>query len=80
MIDVCLTGAFLVMKHAGRHLGEGGTVVSLTSLNARQPAIGMSSYCAAKAGLSMLTEVAALEMGPRGIRVNAVAPASCTPR
>ena len=48
VIDVCLTGAFLVMKHAGRHLGEGGTVVSLTSLNARQPAIGMSSYCAAK--------------------------------
>lgn len=74
VIDVCLTGAFLVLKHAGRHLGEGGTVVSLTSLNARQPAIGMSAYCAAKAGLSMLTEVAALEMGPRGIRVNAVAP------
>lgn len=74
VVDVCLTGAFLVLKHAGRHLGEGGSVVSLTSLNARQPAIGMSAYCAAKAGLSMLTEVAALELGPRGIRVNAVAP------
>jgi len=74
VIDVCLTGAFLVIKHAGRHLGEGGTLVSLTSLNARQPAIGMSAYCAAKAGLSMLTEVAALELGPRGVRVNAVAP------
>lgn len=74
VVDVCLTGAFLVLKHAGRHLGDGGSVVSLTSLNARQPAIGMSAYCAAKAGLSMLTQVAALEMGPRGIRVNAVAP------
>lgn len=74
VVDVCLTGAFLVIKHAGRHLREGATVVSLTSLNARQPAIGMSAYCAAKAGLSMLTEVAALELGPRGIRVNAVAP------
>jgi NAD(P)-dependent dehydrogenase (short-subunit alcohol dehydrogenase family) len=74
VVDVCLTGGFLVIKHAGRHLGEGGTVVSLTSLNARQPAIGMSAYCAAKAGLSMLTQVAALELGPRGIRVNAVAP------
>jgi 3-oxoacyl-[acyl-carrier protein] reductase len=74
VVDVCLTGSFLVLKHAGRHLGEGGSVVSLTSLNARQPAIGMSAYCAAKAGLSMLTQVAALELGPRGIRVNAVAP------
>lgn len=74
VVDVCLTGAFLVIKHAGRHLGGGGALVSLTSLNARQPAIGMSAYCSAKAGLSMLTEVAALELGPRGIRVNAVAP------
>jgi 3-oxoacyl-[acyl-carrier protein] reductase len=74
VVDVCLNGAFLVIKHAGRHLGEGGTLVSLTSLNARQPAVGMSAYCAAKAGLSMLTQVAALELGPRGIRVNAVAP------
>ncbi|WP_396926199.1 SDR family NAD(P)-dependent oxidoreductase [Mycolicibacterium sp.] len=74
VIDVCLTGAFLVIKHAGRHLREGGALVSLTSLNARQPAIGMSAYCSAKAGLSMLTQVAALELGPRGIRVNAVAP------
>lgn len=74
VVDVCLNGAFLVMKHAGRHLGEGGALVSLTSLNARQPAVGMSAYCAAKAGLSMLTQVAALELGPRGIRVNAVAP------
>jgi 3-oxoacyl-[acyl-carrier protein] reductase len=74
VVDVCLTGGFLVIKHAGRHLHEGGTIVSLTSLNARQPAIGMSAYCAAKAGLSMLTQVAALELGPRGIRVNAVAP------
>ena len=74
VIDVCLTGAFLVIKHAGRHLGEGGSLVSLTSLNARQPAIGMSAYCSAKAGLSMLTQVAALELGPHGVRVNAVAP------
>ncbi len=74
VVDACLTGGFLVLKHAGLHLREGGTIVSLTSLNARQPAIGMSAYCAAKAGLSMLTEVAALELGPRGIRVNAVAP------
>lgn len=74
VIDVCLNGAFIVAKHAGRHLREGGSLVQISSLNGRQPAAGMSAYCAAKAGLSMLTQVAALEMGPRGIRVNAVAP------
>ncbi|MGV0836076.1 SDR family NAD(P)-dependent oxidoreductase [Mycolicibacterium thermoresistibile] len=74
VIDVSLTGAFIVAKHAGRQLREGGTLVSISSLNARQAAAGMSAYCAAKAGLSMLTQVAALELAPRGIRVNAVAP------
>jgi 3-oxoacyl-[acyl-carrier protein] reductase len=74
VIDVCLTGAFIVAKHAGRTLRPGGVLVSISSLNGRQPAAGMSAYCAAKAGLSMLTQVAALELGPKGIRVNAVAP------
>ena len=74
VIDVCLNGAFIVAKHAGRALREGGSLVSISSLNGRQPAAGMSAYCAAKAGLSMLTQVAALELGPRGVRVNAVAP------
>ncbi|MGA8257987.1 MAG: SDR family oxidoreductase [Nocardioides sp.] len=74
VLDVCLTGAFLVLKHAGRRMTEGGSLVSLTSLNGRQPGAGLAAYCSAKAGLAMLTEVAALELGPRGIRVNAVAP------
>jgi NAD(P)-dependent dehydrogenase (short-subunit alcohol dehydrogenase family) len=74
IIDCCLTGGFIVMKHAGRQLREGGSLVSITSLNARLAAPGMSAYCSAKAGLAMLTHVGALEMGPRGIRVNAVSP------
>lgn len=74
VIDVCLNGAFIVAKYAGRHLRDGGALVSISSLNARQPALGMAAYCSAKAGLSMLTEVAALEFAARGIRVNAVAP------
>lgn len=74
VVDVCLNGAFIVAKYAGQHLRDGGALVSISSLNGRQPAAGMSAYCAAKAGLSMLTQVAALELAPRGIRVNAVAP------
>jgi NAD(P)-dependent dehydrogenase (short-subunit alcohol dehydrogenase family) len=74
VLDVCLTGGFVVLKHAGRRIGAGGSVISIASLNARQPGIGMAAYCAAKAGLAMLTEVAALELAPRGVRVNAISP------
>ena len=74
VVDVCLTGAFLVLKHAGRRVADGGSLVSLSSLNARQPGTGLAAYCAAKAGLVALTEVTALELGSRGVRVNAVAP------
>lgn len=74
VVDVNLTGAFLVIKHAGQRIDDGGAIVSLSSLNARQPGPGLVAYCAAKAGLVMLTEVSALELGHRGVRVNAVAP------
>ena len=49
VVDVCLTGAFLVIKHAAPRLGKGGALVSISSLNGRQPAAAMSAYCAAKA-------------------------------
>ena len=53
---------------------RGGSVVSIASLHARQPGTGMAAYCSATAGLAMLTEVAALELAGRGVRVNAVSP------
>ena len=50
VVDVCLTGSFLVIKHAAPRLRDGGALVSISLLNARQPAAAMSAYCAAKAG------------------------------
>lgn len=73
-VDLCLTGAFLVTKHAGRVLNQGGSLIGIASLNARQPAAGFAGYCAAKAGMVMLAEVAALELAERGIRVNSISP------
>ncbi|MEE4021442.1 SDR family NAD(P)-dependent oxidoreductase [Gordonia sp. PKS22-38] len=73
-IDVCLTGAFLVLKHAGQRIADGGSIVVISSLNGRQPGAGMGAYCASKAGVTMLVEVAALELASRGVRVNAVSP------
>ncbi len=74
VVDVCLTGAFLVFKHGGRAVRDGGSMVAIASLNARQPGRGMAAYGAAKAGLVMLAQVAALELGERGVRVNTISP------
>lgn len=74
IIDLCLTGVFLTVKHAGRAMNDGGSIVNIASLNAIQPAAGMAAYCTAKAGVAMLTKVAAMELGDRRIRVNTVAP------
>ena len=74
VLDVCLTGPFLTIKHAAPAMTAGGSIVVTTSLNAVQPGAAMAAYCSAKAGAAMLVQVAALELGPAGIRVNAVAP------
>jgi NAD(P)-dependent dehydrogenase (short-subunit alcohol dehydrogenase family) len=74
IIDLCVTGVFLTIKHAGLVMSDGGSIVAISSLNGIQPSAGMSAYCTAKAGVIMLTKVAAMELGSRGIRVNAVGP------
>ena len=74
VIDVNLLGPLLTTKHAARHMPEGGSIVLTASLNAVQPAARMSAYCCSKAALAMLAQVAALELGPAGIRVNAIGP------
>jgi NAD(P)-dependent dehydrogenase (short-subunit alcohol dehydrogenase family) len=74
IIDLCLTGVFLTVKHSARVMNDGGSIVNIASLNAIQPSAGMSAYCTAKAGVAMFTKVAAMELGHRSIRVNTVAP------
>ena len=74
VIEVNLLGPMLTVKHAARHMTQGGSIILTASLNAVQPAGGMSAYCCSKAGLAMLAEVAALELGRAGIRVNAIGP------
>ena len=74
IIDVTLTGVMLTVKHAGRVMSDSGAIVAIASINATMPGVGLSAYNAAKAGVVMLTRIAAMELAPRGIRVNAVAP------
>ena len=74
VIDLNLTGVFLSVKHEALRMADGGSIVNIASLNARQPAVGFAAYCTSKAGVEMLTKVAAMDLAERRIRVNAIAP------
>ena len=77
VIDVDLTGSFLVGQEAARRMiaaGRGGRIINVTSVHEHVPLVGSSAYCAAKGGLGLLTKVMALELAEHGITVNAVAP------
>jgi len=71
---VNLGGVFRGMRIAANRLADGGRIVSLSSsvVGLYQPNYGL--YAATKAAVEALTKVLAKELGPRGIRVNAVAP------
>ncbi len=70
-------GAFLATRSVARQMivqGHGGSIVDIASIEGLQPAFAHSHYAASKAALLMHARAAALELGPHGIRVNAVAP------
>ncbi|MCM4077623.1 SDR family oxidoreductase [Paractinoplanes hotanensis] len=62
------------IREAAPLLRDGGRVVTISTLNTVSQAPGLALYCASKAALEQITAVAARELGPRGITVNAVSP------
>ncbi|GAB3199086.1 D-threitol dehydrogenase [Nocardioides hungaricus] len=75
-IDVNLTGSFLTLKATmDELLSTGGNAVLISSDGGVAGAQDFSAYCASKHGVIGLMRCAALDYGPRGVRVNAVAPA-----
>jgi NAD(P)-dependent dehydrogenase (short-subunit alcohol dehydrogenase family) len=63
-----------LLEAALPYLGSGASVINISSVNARLPAMGANSYSASKAALETWTRGAAKRLGPQGIRVNAIAP------
>jgi NAD(P)-dependent dehydrogenase (short-subunit alcohol dehydrogenase family) len=76
VLDVDLVGAYIVSRAAGKRMVERGSgcIVNITSINADTPSLGTNAYAAAKAGLANMTQLMSLELGPKGIRINAVSP------
>jgi len=78
VLDVNVNGAFWCARQAARQMieqGDGGVIVNVTSIDALHPTSqGMSHYTTSKHALWGLTKCLALELGPRGVRANAVAP------
>ncbi|HEY1854780.1 MAG TPA: SDR family NAD(P)-dependent oxidoreductase [Solirubrobacterales bacterium] len=71
---VNLDGAFHVLQAAAPHLPAAGSFTAISSIDSQSPVDGLAHYCASKAGLEALVRSAALELGPAGIRCNAVLP------
>ncbi|WP_411887038.1 SDR family NAD(P)-dependent oxidoreductase [Hydrocarboniphaga effusa] len=76
IMDVNLRGAFVVLKHVLPVMmrQRSGSIVNMSSVGGMRPAVGSAAYIVGKAGLNMLTRIAALEYVDHGIRINAVAP------
>ena len=75
MMNVNLRAVFHLMQLASPHLIKSkGNIVNISSVTGLRSFPGVLAYCVSKAGLDQLTRCAALELAPKGVRVNAVNP------
>jgi 3-oxoacyl-[acyl-carrier protein] reductase len=71
---VNVRGLLLATKYAAARMAQGGSIINISSINAREPVPEGAVYSATKAAVEAVTKALARELGPRGIRVNAIAP------
>lgn len=72
--DINVLGPLLVIRAAVPHLGRGGSIINIGSNVTRVLPAGSAVYTGTKGAIDAITGVLARELGPRGIRVNAVSP------
>lgn len=76
VLRVNLTGCFLGTRAAARMLARGGAIVNVSSVSARIALRDNAHYGATKGGIESFSRHAAIDLAPRGVRVNCVAPGS----
>lgn len=74
LISTNLKGAFWGCKAAASAMQSGGSIINISSIAGKRGSANNSAYCASKFGVNGLTQSLAKELGPRGIRVNALCP------
>ncbi|WP_110206845.1 SDR family NAD(P)-dependent oxidoreductase [Nocardioides daejeonensis] len=77
VIRINLRGPFLMTRAFGRVMadsGNGGAIINISSIGGKLGGPGTGAYSASKAGLQSLTSSTAKELGPSGVRVNALCP------
>ena len=76
LLDINLKGAFLLSQAVGRHMirQRSGSQINVASLASDRPLKHAGPYAISKAGLAQMTRSLAMEWGPHGVRVNAIAP------
>lgn len=74
LFDVNVLGVLLASQAAAKHLGEGGSIVNISSAITDIEMPGSAVYTATKSAVNAITGVLANELAPRRIRVNAVSP------
>ena len=79
VLDINLKGQFLCAQAAAREMAKNkwGRIINIASIASGQVGVGflnLAHYCASKGGVTAMTEELALELSPKGINVNAIAP------
>jgi gluconate 5-dehydrogenase len=76
VMNINLRGAFFMAQAAGREMLQAGrgSVINIDSLNSAGPLKNVAPYAMSKSGINAMTRTMAMEWGPRGVRVNGLAP------
>lgn len=74
--DINVIGPFMLLHNVGSRMAsrDGGSIINVASISAFLPKLEQLEYGASKAAIVSMTRSAALSLGPKGVRVNAIAP------